>query len=377
MASKTGRRGAVGQWITLGVYVLVGAAAGGVILGHMEGLQEASPQQMILRGLLLFVWLYLALYLQLVLHEAGHLVAGLLTGYRFSSFRVGSLMWIRQEGRVRLKRYSLAGTGGQCLMSPPDLRDGKMPVMLYNFGGALMNLLTALLAFLGGLACPVGSFGQAMLWIFALVGVALGLLNGLPMTVGGVNNDGRNALELCRDPSAIRSFWVQMKVAERMAQGERLREMPADWFQMPTAKEMRNGIHATVGVFCCGRLLDEGRFEEADAEMARLMAMDTAMVGLHRVQLCNDRLYLEAIGPNRPEALAALRTPAQLKMMKAMGKDPGFMRTEYAYALLAEKDPAKADKVRQKFERIAKNYPYPQEIEAERERMAICEGRRG
>ena len=62
------------------------------------------------------------------------------------SFRVFNLMWIREGGRIRLRRMSIAGTGGQCLMGPPDLKDGKMPVMLYNFGGAIFNLLFAVLA---------------------------------------------------------------------------------------------------------------------------------------------------------------------------------------------------------------------------------------
>ena len=59
-----------------------------------------------------------AFVLQIVLHEGGHLLFGLLSGYRFVSFRIFNWTLIRQEGKFRLKRFGIAGTGGQCLMFP-------------------------------------------------------------------------------------------------------------------------------------------------------------------------------------------------------------------------------------------------------------------
>lgn len=64
--------------------------------------------------------LALAVILQILIHEGGHLIFGLISGYGFVSFRVGSLMLLKGEnGRLSFKRYFLAGTAGQCLMSPP------------------------------------------------------------------------------------------------------------------------------------------------------------------------------------------------------------------------------------------------------------------
>ena len=82
-----------------------------------------------------------------------------------------------------------------------------------------------------------------------------------------------------------------------------------------------------------------------------------------------DRIYVELIRENRPEALEALRTKDQVKFMKSMKKFPSVLRTEYAYALLAEKDPEKAQKVVEMFEKTARTYPNPNEIEIERELM--------
>ena len=62
--------------------------------------------------------LVLSFWLQAILHEGGHLVCGLLSGYRFLSFRVGSFTLLRQNGRLVLRRFYLPGTGGQCLLEP-------------------------------------------------------------------------------------------------------------------------------------------------------------------------------------------------------------------------------------------------------------------
>ena len=50
---------------------------------------------------------------------------------------------------------------------------------------------------------------------------------------------------------------------------------------------------------------------------------------------------------------------------------PSVLRTEYAYALLCEKDTVKADKVKNQFEKCAKTYPYQNDVQSERELMEI------
>ena len=55
-----------------------------------------------------------------------------------------------------------------------------------------------------------------------------------------------------------------------------------------------------------------------------------------------------------------------LSLVSVMGAAQGI---KSAYALLAEKDPEKAQKVVEMFEKTARTYPNPNEIEIERELM--------
>ena len=324
-------------------------------------------------GLILAI--YAAFIFHIIVHEGGHLVFGLLSGYRFSSFRVFSFMWVKEGESVKFKRHSVAGTGGQCLMSPPEIKDGKMPVAWYNLGGSLMNIIFGLL-FLGGFfLCGEVSILSAILLLFALLGFALAILNGVPLRTGTIDNDGYNAISLAKDPAALEAFWMQMKVVEETTKGVRLKDMPAEWFTVPEDEAMQNSMVAARGVFACNRLMDEERFEEADELMAHLLSIESGMVGLHRSILICERIYVELITQNRREVIDEQLTKNLQSFMKAMKDNPSILRTQYAIALLHENNKAKAETVKAQFEKRAKTYPYPHEIAPERDLMAIADAK--
>ncbi len=361
----------IGQILIPAGFVLIGAICGVLFMKFLNKTETAgtSGGGKILTILVALVSMCAVLILQIIIHEAGHLVFGLLTGYRFISFRVYSFMWMKDNDRIRFKRMSIAGTGGQCLMAPPELKDGKMPVQLYNYGGAIMNLIAS--AICGGLSllCPAGSLFRPFLLMMLVTGIAYALMNGLPLRMSLANNDGRNAWDLARSPEAVRAFWTTMKMNELSARGVCLRDMPEEWFAVPDEEGMKNGITSSLGAVACSRLMEQGRFEEADALMERLLSQNNGIPGVLRKMLVCDRIYVELIRENRPEALEALRTKDQLKFMKSMKKYPSVLRTEYAYALLAEKDPEKAQTVMKAFEKAARTYPNPNDITIERELM--------
>ena len=298
---------------------------------------------------------------------------GLLTGYRFSSFRIGSFMLVKEQGKLRFKRMSLAGTGGQCLLCPPELQGGKIPYILYNLGGSLMNLIFSLLCVLLYLLWRGVPYLAPLLLLSVAIGTTLALTNGIPMRVGMIDNDGRNALSMGKDAESLRAFWVQMKINEQTASGLRLRDMPEEWFAMPTERGMQNGIGSALAVFRCNRLMDEQRFDEADALMAEILDGENAVLGLYKNMLRCDRIYCELIGENRAEVLNGLLTREQKKFMKAMKRFPSVLRTQYAYALLAERNEKNAGKYKALFEKTARRHPYQAEIESERELVEIAE----
>ncbi|MGN0663202.1 MAG: hypothetical protein ACI4LE_08635 [Faecalibacterium sp.] len=316
----------------------------------------------------LIVSLVLALGVQTLLHEAGHLIFGLATGYRFCSFRVGSWMLLKQEGRFRLRRMSIAGTGGQCLLAPPALREGKMPCILYNLGGVWVNL-AATLTF-GALAALCRE--NWSLWVLwgaqSMVGGAEALLNGIPMKLSGISNDGWNALSLRKDPAALRSVWVQLSLTEQQTQGQRLKEMPEEWFILPEEADMKNTMTAVLGVLAECRAMDAQQFDEAERLCIWLEDPDKAVVELYRKMLLGDRVYCALLrGQGADVLLARWNEKPQRQFRRQMKDNLSILRTEYTVALLAERDLAEAERIHARFERAAERYPYAGEAASERE----------
>lgn len=361
------------QYIGMVFAMLIGVVCGVLmVLYFNQSTVDAPLHQGILSLAGLFLGMYVALFFHMILHEAGHLVFGLLTGYKFSSFRIASFIWLKENGKIKLKRISIAGTCGQCLMIPPDIKDGKMPLVLYNLGGSIINIIIGALFLIGYWFCADVPFLSTLFVIFAVVGFMTAIMNGIPMRMGTVDNDGYNAFALTKNKEAVEAFWVQLKVVEQSSKGFRLKDMPAEWFTVPTDEAMKNSMVATRGVFACNRLMDEERFEEADALMAHLLEIDSGIVGLHRDLLMCDRVYMELIRESSREVIENMLTKEQKKFMKSMKRFPTVLRTQYALALLFERDVAKAETIKNEFEKVAKTYPYSQDIESERELIEIA-----
>ena len=257
-------------------------------------------------------------------------------------------------------------------MSPPDMVDGRLPVFLYNLGGSIMNIVFGCLFLALSLALPRYPIAAAVLMIFAVIGFALAVMNGVPMHMGEVDNDGYNAFSLGKDPQALRAFWVQMKVNQQTSLGVRLRDMPEEWFALPSDDAMKNSMVAAIGVFAANRLMDQSRYIDADKLMEHLLSIDSGIVGIHRRLMICDRIYIELIHQNRPAVIENMLDKEQGKFMKTMKTFPSVMRTEYALALLGDKDTVKAESLKAMFEKIAVSYPYQSDIHSERVLMDVA-----
>lgn len=139
-------------------------------------------------------------YSHILIHEGGHLIAGLISGYTFLLFRMGRLGLIKEEGGFKLISYKMSGTLGQCLMYPPD--KVTRPYRLYLAGGVLGNLLTAFAALVFYLFFP-----SRYLLLFSLMGLVAAVTNGLPIGY----NDGKILGKLIKSETAQEQFFQQLR----------------------------------------------------------------------------------------------------------------------------------------------------------------------
>lgn len=308
-----------------------------------------------------------------IMHEAGHLLFGLISGYKFCSFMIFGIDLIKQDGKLRIKRYSLPGAGGQCLMCPPEYNDNSFPVMLYNLGGIIANAVVALVFGATVLLFDLGLVPKLILGGAALVNLVFALVNGIPISAV-IENDGYNTVMLKNNPKARKAFWLQLKYHELLAQGLRIKDLPEEMFFRPTDEELAsNSLIAFMANFMCERLVDEHRFEEAYSLSEEFLAKENKIIQLNRVIMVSDMIFTELILENRGEVLEGLLTKDQKRIMAQLKAMPCVLRTQYAYALLGQGDVSKAEKIKSKFDKVQKSYPYKGEIESAKELFAIVD----
>lgn len=357
------------------LYICVGAVCGFfmVLSSDPEKFFGGTPGDFALQMIFCMVLIFAAYFIQAVIHEFGHLVFGLITGYKFISFRIGNVMFIKESGKLRVKLYNVVGTGGQCLMMPPPWNE-KLPTVLYNFGGCILNFVSSLIFLVLFIFAEKGSFFAMLFGMLTAVGFGNVLINGIPLQVGGISNDGRNAFLLGKNPVALRAFWLQLYVNGLMSSGERMRNMPEEWFFLPSGEDLFDPMICTVGVMKYNYYYDTHDFKSAEIT-AEYMLRAPGLLGIHKNELLCELLFLKIFRGAEPAEIDSLYTKELDKYIKATANYVSRRRLAYAYNFLYLKNLTMAQKCLEVFEKTVKTYPYSAEIENEKEIIELIKSK--
>ena len=353
------------------IMLLTGAVCGIFIIFTMNffGTLVKGPAAFLLMFAEAMIIMYIASFVQTIIHESGHLIFGLITGYKFVSFRIGHFMFIKEKGRLKIKLYNVVGTAGQCLMMPPQWNE-KIPYRLYNLGGCIMNAATALFALAAYFAAGAEGFFALCMAMLAVMGLSMALTNGIPMRVGGISNDGMNAALLGKKENTLRAFWLQLYVNGLIAKGERYSNMPREWFRLPEGEELSDPICCAMGVMLYNFCFDMHEFDEAE-QTINYMLNAPGLLDVEKNELLCELLFLRVLRGAPKEEIDSLLTPKLDKYIKATANYVSRRRLAYAYQLLYLKNYSTAQKCLEVFERTAATYPYSAETENEREIIEI------
>ena len=319
------------------VCVIIGGCIGGFGTWFLEegpvDLSVPAPlggnHSVILNALVLLVIFYVSVILHLIIHEAGHLVFGLLTGYRFLSFRIYSFTLVKKDGKMIRKKLKVKGIPGQCLMTPPEWsEEKKYPYVWYNLGGGLLNLLCCLLGVpLFFLQVP---FVAWVTGVFVFSGVILGLSNLIPMTMG-IPNDGKNCLLCKKARENQRAFYLQLKINSMMSDGVAVKDMPAELFELREEAPV-NALTCFVQLMKYYRELQKGEAVAAKEALSGLAQNEKRLPLAFVNSLDLERLYGMLREDAPLEEVAACYSV--LLPVFAQNKDLSVLRVKYAYYVL-------------------------------------------
>lgn len=169
----------------------------------------SPPIRFSLSGLLALGYFVFAIGFHTIAHEFGHLVTGLMSGYKYLFFRIWKYALVKKGGKFSIKHFHIPGSLGQCLMAPPEKVNGDFPFLLYNLGGIIINGLLALV-FLGGFSLVDFSWLSSLFFALFFVGVYLAFTNAYPFP--GLPNDGSNIKSLLKSKDSKVAFYNALQM---------------------------------------------------------------------------------------------------------------------------------------------------------------------
>ena len=323
----------------------------------------------ILEGILL---LFVAFFLQVIIHEAGHMVAGLLRGWSFMSFMVLGLVLSKRDGRFYLSHFAIPGVGGQCLMSPPKGGDTDFGIAFYNAGGILMNILVALVSvvllvvYCHDLSWDLNIFLASL----CISGIVFAATNGIPACQGGIPNDGKNIEQLRKDSFATYIFLTTMDVMGKLQQGCPVGDAMDRYLSRGQKLDYANPIHVMAVNFDLSSAVARLDFETAYEILDAMKSEEHKIVSIYQKEILFEKVFLYLVAPRDGVDVGELIDSETLKYFEMQTAfRPTALRVKYAFARLYECNEEKADIIYRQFQKVCERYHVRGEVVSEQKLM--------
>lgn len=338
----------------------------GVILGVMGFFLEnlLGDDLTLWRFIIIYVGAFVILFatslIHTVLHEIGHLIFGLITGYQFVSFRVGSILWMRQEGKLVRKKFSIPGTGGQCLLAPPNDME-KYPYLLYNMGGVIMNTVIGLLALFFVFMFQWKGLVGFGLTIFGGVGLFIAAMNGIPMKLQ-VANDGYNAISIRKSSQARKAFYAQLKINALLNEGYSYGQIPTELLKVDKEADMKDSLMVAHKLMEYNYYLEQLNFPMAHEIMAELSKVLEQLPQVSKYYVILEKLFLFYVDEHSKEDMDKYNTKEFQDFIKMIHFDINIKRFVFAKLLWEKEELKNLRKAYDEYNETKATYPIKGEV---------------
>lgn len=167
-------------------------------------------------------------FLHLIFHELGHMLGGLLTGWKFLYLQIFNIALVREKGWFFFKKID--SINFQCIMRPKSLYSNPY---LYNLGGCLANLLLSLIAVIGIFAGAGNIVIPLYGWSAFVMGAGFLIMNGLPR-VKSICNDMACHLLIKKEPLTRLCHNLQLMSAGLLYKGMTYKRLGEEMLSLPS-----------------------------------------------------------------------------------------------------------------------------------------------
>lgn len=293
-----------------------------------------------------------SILLTIAIHEIGHYIAAKISGYRFVMYRIFSIAFIKEDGKIKRKKFSIPGTLGQNLMVPKQSLTEDYPYLLYHLGGVILNLITVVVSLI------VLFMATGVIKVFAyhmmIIGIVAAVTNGVPVSAS-INNDGRNALDSYKNKSHRLLIHASLVACERYLKGVSGNIWSEE--ELKVLFDSENTKYLEFGAFMVDYYSERGDFKKAEEIAEESVSKPVLSSELQRQVLIGEVLFFKLVNRDE-EAIEKYNTKEFKKFRKRVLKALiNRFHIEYAFALY-ERDYEKAEKIKREFESYRMSYPF-------------------
>ncbi len=299
-----------------------------------------------------FFYYYLIL---IPMHELGHLLFSKLSGGTILSFRINIFTFINVKGKMKVKIYSHQGSAGQCIVCPKEYTEERHPFMLGMLGGSILDFILSFISLMIYLYGPFqASFLNLLFALAAFLELLSALLNGIPMKINGINNDGMCTLMMKRDRQAVRSWYATTHILQQLHQGKTYKAMNQELFHIPLKVDLKNDIIAYHQLYLCYLYMDHKQWEKA---FECLKDLEIHGSKLTKKKILADKLFLSIKLEMSPWRIDDLYEKTR-KILQHNKYDFNCIRTRMAYELYKDSSEANRNRIIRELSKISQLYPY-------------------
>jgi len=202
-------------WPALAGGLVSGVSVSLVIFPHYSSgpLLHVKAFLLNINPLVFFPLMILMYYAALLVHESGHLLAGLLVGFRVDHMCVGPLLF-RPPLRVSLQRRNLYGFAAHAQVVPSSSEGLRHKMLVFVLGGVSANLLSGALA-----VWLYSQMDQAVFGYYAVLSLLMGVYNLVPFTQRASISDGKRAWMLLFDRPQGDRWLAMIRLSTDMVHG--------------------------------------------------------------------------------------------------------------------------------------------------------------
>ena len=305
----------------------------------------------------MLAWIFISMILARIIYEIGRIIAGNTCGYDFVAMGICGIWLLKNDKRFMLVYATRYGISSGTVMTPPDCEYGYFPVIGYNNSGIIYCVAVTLISVAVCAIPTVNVFIRLSLIILAVQNALIAVTQAL----SSAQNGGVSAISkrLRRSYGSIERMWQLLKIFELLAKGKSISTMDESLF----AADGNDVIDIKIKRYACLRALYSGDLTTAKDKIEELLQSSDK----------NSQFYNELTADYCVTKLILgeefIPTKQFLKYTKVGRRDIPLLRTRYAIELLMNKNEKKAQRLKKRFERIAKESPFTGTVNDEVELM--------